>query len=155
MNPDLIPFYFQEEELEQIAEAEGKRLEKVIYTIWRNIAKKEEIFEALDGISLFFEDGQRLDLLPREDQQGIEIRSLNFALEQTRVQQQFKGQVELKQVDMSLSPVWKDSLGQRLDSVGMNSPMDGYFQSNLIQLKFSGTQVEISMGQEGLIAYTI
>ncbi len=155
MNPDLIPFYFQEEELEQIAKVEGKRLEKVIYTIWRNIAKTEEIFEALDGISLFFEDGQRLDLLPREDQQGIEVRSLNFALEKTRVQQQFKGQVELKQVDMSLSPVWKDSLGQRLDSVGMNSPMDGYFQSNLLQLEFSGTQVEVSMGQEGLIAYTI
>ncbi|MCI4670244.1 MAG: hypothetical protein MRZ79_19060 [Bacteroidia bacterium] len=154
MNPDLIPFYFSEEELLKLKGVEGRSLSGVIYTVWRNVAKKAEIYEALDWISLFFEE-KRLDFTIREDQQGMELKELNFSLEQTRVAQQFNGQVELKQVDMSESPVWGKAIGLPLNSVGLSSPIDGYFQSNLLQLEFTQATMEIALGQEGLIAYQL
>lgn len=154
MNPDLIPFYFNETELATLQGLQGKSLFRAVYTVWRNIAKKDDIYESLDWISLFFEGGQ-VDFTVREDQQGMEIRPLNFALEQTRVAQQFGGQVELKQVDMSLSPAWEGTIGSPLQSIGFSSPMDGYFQSNLLQLEFSDKTVELSLGEEGLLAYQL
>ncbi|MEO0896911.1 MAG: hypothetical protein AAFY71_10965 [Bacteroidota bacterium] len=153
MIPDYIPSYFNSEELNSLKAVEGVRLEKVLYTIWRNIAKKDAIYEALDWISLQFEDGQIIHLTTNEQQNGMTLGDLNFSLEQTKVIQQFNGQVELKQVDMSLSPIWKDVLGRPLDSVGLSSPLDGFFQSNVIQLAFSGKNIEISLGEEGLLAY--
>lgn len=154
MNPELIPHYFNENELQALQQLEGKPIYRVVYTIWSNVAKQEEVYESLDWISLFFEKA-RVDFTVREDQQGMEIRELNFALEQTRIAQQFRGQVELRQVDMSESPVWEAVIGNPLNAIGFTSPMDGYFQSNLIRLEFLDKTVEIALGEEGLLAYQL
>ena len=52
---EILPTYFSPEELEKLRHLEGKKLIKVVYTVWRNVAKKNDIYEALDWIELYLD----------------------------------------------------------------------------------------------------
>lgn len=151
MHSPLIPNHFLAEELTILKEMEGKQLARVVYTIWKNVAAKEGAYEALDWVELVFADGSKFDFTAGEETDGIHLRDFNFGLEQTRILQQFQGQVELDRVGMNESSVWKSAIGERLVSVGLLHDFDQQFQNHILQLEFGSHLIEFSLGEEGLI----
>ncbi|RMG72957.1 MAG: hypothetical protein D6722_04460 [Bacteroidetes bacterium] len=150
---DLIPSYFTEEELRRLRGLEQRLLARVWYVIWRNVAKPEAPYEVLEWISLQFADGERLDLRRSESETGgIELDGLNLGLEQTKVLQQFRGQVELERVDMSPSPVWDSVMGKPVTAVGLEQLDRDHFRNHVLHLEFGEEVVEIALNQEGLLA---
>jgi len=151
---DILPTYFAPDELDRLRKMEGMKLVRVTYTVWRNVAKKDDVYEALDWIELYM-DKAKLSLGVNESQTGLVVKDFNFALEQTRIIQQFRGQVEIEQVDMSESSVWKHLIGQEVLSMGLMSLYRDLYQNHVIQLLFSADTIEITLGEEGLIAYIL
>lgn len=155
MMHDILPSYFTPDEVFTLRETEGKKLVSTVYTIWKNVAKPEAAFQALDWISLGFGDGVALDIYGGAESEGIQIKPLNFSLLQTQIWQQFRGQVEIEQVEMSQSPIWQPVIGQRIQSIGLASPSDDLFQNHLIQIHATEMAIEISKDEEGLLAYPL
>lgn len=147
---EQIPGYFSLSELEQLAAVKNKTLEKVIYTVWKNLSSNGEGFESLDWVEFFFSENVQLTIHAGEDSSGISIEPLNYGLQQTRVLQQFRGQVVLDRIDMSHSPVWVALIGQKVDNIGLESHDHDQFANHMIQLGLGEKSVEISLGEEGL-----
>ncbi|MEM7369404.1 MAG: hypothetical protein AAF587_12450 [Bacteroidota bacterium] len=146
-----MPTYFNQEELAALQALEGKHLAQVFYTIWRNISKPEEPYEALDCLELRFADGDDIAFTRAEEGQGIQIEDYHFALEQTKVVQQFRGQVELERIDMSQSPVWQACIGLPVTAIGLEHHGPKLHPSHVIQIEFGRQTQEIALGEEGLI----
>lgn len=148
---DPMPTYFNEQELNELRALKGKVLLRVLYTIWRNIANPAEPYEALDWIELIFVDGTEIAFTRAEESNGMEIRELNFAMEQTRIVQQFRGQVEWERVDMSSSSIWENCIGSPVTGIGLEHHGVNMHPSHTIHLTFGGQTQELGLGEEGLI----
>ncbi|MEZ4774484.1 MAG: hypothetical protein R3D00_14965 [Bacteroidia bacterium] len=148
---EQIPGYFSLSELEQLAAVKGRMLEKVIYTVWKNLSSNGDGFESLDWVEFFFSENVQLTIHAGEDSSGISIEPLNYGIQQTRVFQQFRGQVVLDRIDMSVSPVWAALMGEKVSDIGLESHDHDQFANHIIQLELGGKRVEITMGEEGLI----
>ncbi|MDX2246703.1 MAG: hypothetical protein SF052_08015 [Bacteroidia bacterium] len=147
---EQIPGYFSESEKKQLAAIQGETLERVFYTVWKNLSAHGEGFESLDWVELFFSENVHLTIHAGENSSGITIKPLNYGFEQTRVFRQFQGQVVLDRIDMSSSPVWVSLLGKKVISVGLEEHDHGQFANHIIQLGFEEKRVEIRMDEEGL-----
>ncbi|MDX1907865.1 MAG: hypothetical protein SF053_12600 [Bacteroidia bacterium] len=147
-----FPDTFTPAELDTLASLDGKTLQKVIYTVWKNLTPGGGQFQALDWISLIWYDGARTDLHAVEDQPGIRIEPLNYGLEQTRVIQSLPGQVEMEQVDMTFSPVWMGLQGVSVTSIGLEEVDEDLFRNDVFHLEFEDTTIEISLGEAGMSA---
>lgn len=148
---DLFPHTFSEDELYALNSREGKRLTRVDYIIWQNLTTKGDGYQALDWVELTFEDGDKMALTAGEESDGLKLRELNFGLEQTRVQQQFNGQVKLERENVSTGSVWKRTIGNRLTSVGLLEGPDERIQNNQLQLDFEGVRIRFELNEEGMI----
>lgn len=148
---DFMPSYFNEVELAALRALEGKHLVKVLYTIWRNVSNPQEPYEALDCLELFLHDGSELAFTRAEEENSIQIGEYQFALEQTRVVQQFRGQVELERIDMSQSPIWETCIGRPITAIGLEHHGPNLHPSHIVQIELGGQTQEIALGEEGLI----
>ena len=148
---DLFPLNFTDEELFHLNSKEGKRLAAVDYIIWQNMTAKGDGYQALDWVELQFDDGDRIAFTAGEESDGLRITELNFALEQTKVQQQFAGQVSLVRESVSNGQVWKRAIGNRLTSVGLLEGPDEKIQNNQLQLDFEGIRIRFELNEEGMI----
>ncbi|MDP5171361.1 MAG: hypothetical protein NWR72_14045 [Bacteroidia bacterium] len=148
---DLFPLNFTESELKDLNALEGRELSQVFYTVWNNLSAKGGDFQALDWVELFFADGHEIAFTAGEESDGLRVTELNFGLEQTRIQQQFNGQVMLQRLDVSSGAVWQAALGKKLLSVGMLEGPDGLIQNNQLQLNFSGVVMELALNEEGML----
>ncbi len=147
---DLFPSNFTDVELAELKHLEGKILERVYYTVWKNLSSAGDQYQALDWIELVFSDGQEIAFTAGEHSDGLQIREFFFALEQTKIQQQFRGQVRLERMEVSGGEVWKEAIGQRLLALGMVERPDGLIQNNQLQLNFSGIVLALGLHEEGM-----
>jgi hypothetical protein len=148
---DILPTYFAPHEVQALHELQGKVLDRVVYTIWRNVAKPTESYEALEWVELNFTDGSMISLTAGEETTGLQLRELNFGLEQTRVQQQFRGQVELERVEVNGHPVWKEVIGLPITAIGLVMLDRDLYPNHLLQLELGPEMVEFSLGEEGML----
>ncbi|MEZ4826577.1 MAG: hypothetical protein R3C61_09835 [Bacteroidia bacterium] len=148
---EQIPGYFSAAELAQLSAIKERSLEKVIYTVWKNLSSHGEGFESLDWVELFFSENTLLTFHAGENSSGIGIQPLNLSFEQNRIFHQFRGQVALDRIDMSHSPVWADLLGKKVTNIGLETHDHDHFANHIIQLDLGQNRVEIGMGEEGLI----
>ncbi|GAB4416807.1 MAG: hypothetical protein OHK0039_26480 [Bacteroidia bacterium] len=148
----FLPNYFRPDELEALRYLQGRVLDKVLYTVWRNVADQTQPYALLEWVELYFGDGEVLALTSSEEEpRGLEIRPLNFGLEQTRVIQQFRGQVELERVDMSESPIWAGQIGSAVTAIGLVSFGEELYQNNLLHIEFESRRIEVSLNEDGLL----
>lgn len=147
---DYFPGYFSNEELQKLSQVKGKVLTRVLYTVWENLTNRGEGYKSLDWVELFFSDGTDLTFRAMENSSGIEIQPLNYPFEQTRVLQQFKGQVRLERIDMGNSPVWAGIIGQPVLSIGMEEHAPGQFANHILQMEIGERIIEITYEEEGL-----
>ncbi|MEO1451667.1 MAG: hypothetical protein AAFV07_19215 [Bacteroidota bacterium] len=148
---DALPTYFGEEELKALRALEGQHILRVFYTIWRNNADKGGGFESLDWVEIQFESGHKITFHADEEEKGIEITPLNFGLEQTRIQQQFRGQVSLERVDMSQSPVWESLIGAPITAIGLLHMDKRQHPNHVFQLELGETSLEFTREEAGLL----
>ena len=143
--------YFTPYDLDQLRSLEGKRLEKVLYTIWKNLAHPDGTFEVLEWVELLLGDGTVVGFTTDEEAEGILLGVLDFGLEKQRVKHQFGGQVALERVDMGPSPTWQPLMGRRITAVGLLPTEAGGYPSSLVHLIFGKQRVELALNQEGLL----
>jgi len=151
MHP-LFPTYFAPEELQVLRQLEGRILTHVSYIIWRNLASREGTYEVLEWIELGFADGFRLGFTAGPESDGVHLGAINLAEERAKVKQQFKGQVELAEVDMGDSSTWKSLVGEPLTSLGMGFPIGEDYPNDRLELIFVPHRIEIALNEEGLLA---
>lgn len=121
-----------------------------MYTVWHNLAQKGNDYQALDWVELIFEDGESVALTAGEHSDGLRITDLNFGLEQTKIQQQFNGQVMLDRSDVSTGQVWSPAIGNQLTSVGLLEGPDEKIQNNQLQFDFAGVKMLFELNEEGM-----
>lgn len=148
---DALPTYFGEDEIKALRALEGEQILRVFYTIWRNNSDKGDGFESLDWVELKFESGHSITFHADEEQQGIEIAPLNFGLEQTRIQQQFRGQVSLERVDMTMSPVWESLIGAPITAIGLLHMDKRQHPNHVFHLELGAKSLEFAREESGLI----
>ncbi|WNJ19395.1 hypothetical protein [Pontibacter sp. G13] len=148
---DMFTNYFSPEDLSTLRSFQGSTLLRVNYVIWRNIAKPHDIMEVLEWIDLQFAEGGRLSITAGEESLGLELEDLNFGLEQTKVLQQFRGQVELEMIDMTDSPTWAGLAGQQLVAIGLMAHDRNQHPNKMIQFEFEDSMVDLAVQDEGLL----
>lgn len=148
---DLFPLHFTDAELHRLNSLEGKTLTRVMYTVWHNIAQKGNDYQALDWVELIFDDGESVALTAGEHSDGLRITDFNFGLEQTKIQQQFNGQVMLDRSDVSTGQVWSPAIGNKLTSVGLLEGPDEKIQNNQLQFDFAGEKMLFELNEEGMV----
>lgn len=147
---DLFPLHFTDQELFRLNALEGRTLTRVMYTVWHNIAQKGGDYQALDWVELIFEDGESVGLTAGDESDGLRITDLHFGLEQTKIQQQFNGQVMLDRSDVSTGQVWSPAIGNQLTSVGLLEGPDEKIQNNQLQFDFAGVKMLFELSEEGM-----
>lgn len=148
---ELFPLHFSKEELDYLAQLQGKRLSQVHYLIWKNLSQGGNQFQALDWVVLDFEDGSTLPFTAGEHSDAIRILPLDLDEETQKVEIQFRGQVALDWADVSGGTVWSAAVGRPLVSLQTLEGPDGTIQNNEIQLDFGGVIMEIALNEEGLL----
>ncbi len=148
---DLFPLHFTDDELFRLNELEGKVLSRATYVIWKNLTQKGDDFQALDWVKLDFEDGDQVVFTAGEESDGLRVTALDLGLEQTRIQQQFGGQVALEETDVSTGSVWGSAIGKKLTSVGLLEGPDKKVQNNQLQLDFEGKVIRFELNAEGMV----
>ncbi len=143
--------FFGQEELARLQGMEGKKVIKVLYTVWKNLAHPDGAFEVLEWVELMLEDFSIISFTADEEASAIQIMDMDFEVERIRVREQFGGQVALERIEMDDSPTWRKLTGQKVDAVGLLPEQGGRFPNRLIHLIFGNQIIEVALNQEGLL----
>lgn len=142
--------YFSIEELQQLKEAEGRRLGCILYHEWVNKTTPGERLEFLYRLELLFDDGrlvlgaddenERIRLFPSFDAESAHLRLLH----------EFGGKIELRTDNMSENELWAPANNRILENVELVKEKN-FYRNDCLLLDFEGEKLEIRLGMEGLI----
>jgi hypothetical protein len=144
--------YFTWEELRQMKAVEGKRLQRVIYHYWQNVAKVGEAFEFLHRLELEFTDNGKLILGSSEETEGALALYMDFDAEQQHLLllHEFGGKLGIRSADLSPNELWAPAIGQALVVCGLVKEGESY-RTDAMLLDFGDEKLELRADVEGLI----
>lgn len=134
---------------EKIKELEGKKIRRVIYFQWKNLASDDE-FKSLDWLEIGMQDETRIVLHYGVENDGIEVVEFNFEEELNKIETEFKGQATLIRENATLDTHWFPILDEAIREIKF-SQKKGENTNNQIILVFTDNhQIEISTVEEGM-----
>lgn len=140
--------FFTTEELYKIAALVNETISSVEYHYWVNVSHNQR-FEVLDWITIHFTSGNNMWLTAGEESDGIKLIEADIAVLGKKLQEEFKGVVQLETKDVSNHKFWKDAIGKPI-TPSLIHHQDKALNDSLV-LKFDGADdIEITLGIEGL-----
>ncbi|MCK5823871.1 MAG: hypothetical protein KAG96_00500 [Ichthyobacteriaceae bacterium] len=134
---------------EAISELKGKKIGKVVYYLWKNLAS-EDGFSSLDWIELRMQDDTLLSLNYGTENDGIEVKSVNFEEEKLKTETEFNGQATIIRENATLDKHWFPILDNEIKDVTF-SEKNGELLNDKILLHFTDKHIiEISVQEEGM-----
>ncbi len=134
---------------EKIKNIEGKKIRKVVYYQWKNLASDDD-FKSLDWLEINLQDETKIVFHYGVDDDGIELVDFDFEVELNKIETQFKGQVTLIRENATLDTHWFPILDTEIRNIEF-SQIKGNNSNNQIILEFTDDhQIEISTKEEGM-----
>ena len=134
---------------EKIKALEGKKIRKVIYYQWKNLASDDD-FKSLDWLEINLQDETKVVFHYGVDDDGIELVDFDFEVELNKIETEFKGQVTLIRENATLDKYWFPVLDKEIRKVKF-SEKNGDKMNNQIIFEFSDNhQIEITTQEEGM-----
>ena len=134
---------------EKIKGLEGKKIRRVIYFQWKNLASDDE-FKSLDWLEIGMQDETRIVLHYGVENDGIEVVDFDFEEELNKIETEFKGQATLIRENATLDTHWFPILDTAIREIKF-SQKKGENTNNQIIIEFSDDhQIEISTVEEGM-----
>jgi len=141
--------YLSADSYKRLKELEGKKIRRVIYFQWKNLASDDN-FKSLDWIEINLQDETKIVLHYGVDNDGIELVEFNFEDELNKIETQFKDQATLIRENATLDTHWFPILDTEIKKVNLNK-IKGEYSNNQIVFNFSDDhQIEISIQEEGM-----
>jgi len=135
---------------EKIKNLEGKKIGKVVYYQWKNLASDDN-FKSLDWIEINMQDETKIVLHYGVDNDGIELVDFDFDEELNKIETEFNNQATLVRENATLEIHWFPILNKEIRKVKVFEK-NGNKLNNSIIFEFSDNhQVEISTQEEGML----
>ena len=134
---------------EKIKALEGKKIRKVIYYQWKNLASNDD-FKSLDWLEINLQDDTKVVFHYGVDNDGIELVDFEFNVELNKIETEFKDQATLVRENATLEKYWFPVLDKEIREVKF-SEKNGDKMNTQIIFEFSDNhQIEITTQEEGM-----
>ena len=134
---------------ETIKELEGKKIGKVIYFQWKNLASDDD-FKSLDWLEISLQDETKVVLHYGVDNDGIELVDFDFDTELNKIETEFKDQATLIRENATLETHWFPILDKEIRKVKVFEKNGNKLNDSIIFEFSDNHQVEISTQEEGM-----
>ena len=134
---------------EKIKALEGKKIRKVVYYQWKNLASNDD-FKSLDWLEINLQDDTKVVFHYGVDNDGIELVDFEFNVELNKIETEFKDQATLVRENATLEKYWFPVLDKEIREVKF-SEKNGDKMNTQIIFEFSDNhQIEITTQEEGM-----
>ena len=137
--------YLSHGSLARFAAAQGKKISKVVCTLWQNRADRNAPLEIIDNIELHFGDSEKLTISCNADGTGLEAVDFDHAAAAKELEREFGDTIRLFAVDASNTTMWKDVIGLPLNGVRLSREGEHYLADSLV-LDFGEERREVKVG---------
>ena len=134
---------------EKIKILEGKKIRRVVYYQWKNLASDDD-FKSLDWLEINLQDETRVVFHYGVENDGIELVDFDFDVELNKIETEFKDQATLIRENATLDTHWFPILDTEINKIKF-SQIKGDNTNNQIIFEFTDDhQIEISTQEEGM-----
>ena len=134
---------------ETIKELEGKKIRRVVYFQWKNLASDEE-FMSLDWIEITLQDETKIVLHYGVDNDGMELVDFDYDVELNKIETQFKDQATLIRENATLDTHWFPILDTEIRSIKFAENKGGKMNTQIIFDFSDEHKIEITTQEEGM-----
>jgi len=134
---------------EKFKELEGKKIRRVVYYQWKNLASDDD-FKSLDWIEIKFHDDTLIVLHYGVDNDGIELVDFDFEVELNKIETQFKGQATLERENATLDTHWFPILDTEIRNIKFSQLKSGTSNNQIIFDFTDDHKIEITTEEEGM-----
>jgi hypothetical protein len=144
--------HFSDHQLRLLTSAEGKTLKKVLIYFWVNRFNKDAQIDLIDNVELVFTDDSSLVITCNDESTGIAILDdFNFEEEKASLKQEFGDKIKMIPIDASTTSMWKDVIGETIESFQLSKEDEQFFNDALI-INFGAEKRSIGISpNDGLI----
>lgn len=132
--------YFNKDEVVRLDQIQNKKIVKVLYHYWINVAKVDEEVKVLDTLEIHFGDGESLAFTGRTDE-CLKIVTPNIEADAQDLMKQFNGKIVLSSMDMTESSLWSE-LGT-LNHISLRKGDGGQYLNDAVLLSCDQKEVVI------------
>lgn len=133
----------------EIKALEGKKIRRVIYYQWKNLASDDN-FKSLDWLEIGLQDDTKITFHYGVDNDGIELVDFDFDTELNKIETQFKDQATLVRENATLDKHWFPILDTEIAKVHFHKKGDDFLNNQFIFEFTDDHQIEISTIEEGM-----
>ena len=141
--------YLSSDCYETIKNLEGKKIGKVIYFQWKNLASDDD-FKSLDWLEIDMQDDTKIVLHYGVDNDGIELVDFDFEEELTKIETEFKDQATLIRENATLETHWFPILDKEIRKIKLFEKNGNKLNDSIIFEFSDNHQIEISTQEEGM-----
>lgn len=141
--------YLSSDCYETIKNLEGKKIGKVIYFQWKNLASDDD-FKSLDWLEIDMQDDTKIVLHYGVDNDGIELVDFDFEEELTKIVTEFKDQATLIRENATLETHWFPILDKEIRKIKLFEKNGNKLNDSIIFEFSDNHQIEISTQEEGM-----
>src|SRR6478736_1310326 len=128
--------YFSHEALTRFVAAEGQTVEKVVCHLWQNSINKDATVELIDNLELCFTGDKKLTISCNDAGDALDAIHFNYKEAALALEKEFEGKIKLFAVNASVTKMWEDVIGQKLESVRIVKEGE-YHKAGSVLLVFS------------------
>jgi hypothetical protein len=132
-----------------ILELEGKKIRKVIYYQWKNLASDDN-FKSLDWLEISLQDDTNIVFHYGVENDGIEVVDFDFETELNKIETQFKNQATLIRENATLDKYWFPILDKEIREVIFFKKGEDNLNTHFVLVFSDKHQIEISIEEEGM-----
>jgi hypothetical protein len=139
--------YFTNEALARFIAAQGRVVQKVICHLWQNNFNPNNVFEIIDNVEIYFEDGQKITFGCNINGTGLDAFDFDAQLTAKQLKEEFKGKIKLFRLDASATKMWEEVIGKTLHLVRLTKESE-YYKADALILDFGEEKREIIINPE-------
>jgi hypothetical protein len=142
--------YFSIDEVNQLKALNHKGVEKVLYHVWSNTARKDQIVEFIYALEIFTFEGISIMISMHDEFKQMVLTARDIEAEAAQLRKDFGDKVKLFTIDASKRPLIEPFINKPILNVDLEEDEPGLFSNALFILHTEGHSMKIELDQDGI-----
>jgi hypothetical protein len=149
MQEDKDIRYFTKEEVGQFRALNQKGVEKILYHIWTNMAKRDQIVEFIYALEIFTFEGPSVMISLHDEANEIVLTPRDIEAEAARIKADLGDKVRLHTMDASARPLIAPFINKPI-TIDLEEDEPGLFANYMFILHTEGHALKVELDSDGL-----
>ncbi len=150
MQEDKDIRHFSTEEVKQLQALNHKGVEKILYHIWTNTAKRDQIVEFIYALEIFTFEGPSVMISMHDEFQEMVLTPRDIAAEGEQIRMDLGDKVKLHTIDASTRPIIAPFINKPILKVDLEEDEPNLFANYMFILHTEDHALKIELDQDGI-----